>query len=996
MQARRRFQSVTASASSALLIAAGLVAVTAAPSLAACGVSYSIDSEGATFATFTGSGECTWTVPANVGSISAVVVGAGGGGGGGVVDWNNADYPKSGGGGGGGEVTPVPVTAVTPGETLTIDLGVGGSGGIGYQDGGDGTASSLTIDGTTTSAAGGKGGTSVGERVPPGSNSRTIDTTRQGVGGLSGSGEAGGGDTSAKSWGGGTGYFSQGGGGAGGPGGADGPGTGGRGVTWEGNGIGYGGGGGGGSITGNSYRAPAYDGGVPGDSWYYCSGDAPANRGGGGGGSTATSNWPATSCAFRSGPNYGKSPGGAGGSGAVVIKYVQPYMLVYKANGGIDGPASGLHYADSTVTVGAAPTLTGYTFNGWNTALDGGGTDYVAGDTFTMPSEDLTLYAQWTPVTYTVTYDLNGGGGAAPGSTDVDYGTSATVTSDVPTRDGYWFNGWNTAANGSGAAYAAAAQFVMLNNVTLHAQWVGNEFDLAYNANGGVGAPAAETRTVDSTAPLSAVRPTRTGYTFDEWDTNPSTGPFEVGADFTMPGADTVLFAEWTPIEYSLTYNANGGTGAPAAQSVDYLETLTIGAAPTRQGYAFTGWNSAQDGSGDSYAVGGSFLLTEASDTTLYAQWSPKKYKVLYDANGGTNTPFSEVDETGEEVTVTSVTPTRSGYSFDGWNSAANGSGTNYSPGQTFTMPGENVTLYARWSSSSGPGPAPGPAPEPTPEIDPSPTPQPSPSGEPSVDEPFVNKAINDLPAGEAIAYEGAQQIDIKVSPQVSNESQTVEGEDWSLTLTALEPDETALPLTNSGAVNATVGGSAQVSGAGFAPGTQVNVFIIGSNSPLGTFTVAPDGTFRGVAAIPRDFTAGNYAIQANGLTPNRVVRSTTIGIVIEDSAQMRTARLRTTVYFDARSAALDKAARRAIARLARSVPEGAQIVRVRSVGFVQPEPYTGNDTSLSKNRARNAVRELRAEGVRGPTRVVAKGRAQQQGPKARRATVTVVYRIAE
>ena len=992
----RRFQSVTASASSALLIAAGLVGVTAAPSLAACGVSYSIDSEGATFATFTGTGECTWTVPANVGSISAVVVGAGGGGGGGVVDPNNADYPKSGGGGGGGEVISVPVTAVTPGETLTIDLGIGGAGGIGFQDGGDGTASSLTINGTTTSAAGGKGGTSAGERVEAGS--RTIDTEIQGVGGVSGSGEVGDGVNGPKSWGGGTGYFSQGGGGAGGAGGADGPGTGGRGVTWEGNGIGYGGGGGGGSITGNSYRAPAYDGGVPGDSWYYCSGSAPANRGGGGGGSTATSNWPATTCAYRSGPNYGKSPGGAGGSGAVVIKYVQPYMLVYKANGGIDGPASSLQYADSTVTVGAAPTRTGYTFNGWNTALDGGGTNYAAGDTFTMPSEDLTLYAQWTPVTYTVTYELNGGTGTAPGSTDVAYRALATVTSDVPSLDGYWFNGWNTESDGSGTAYAAGAQFVMLNDVTLHAQWVADEFELAFNSNGGVGGPDAETRPTDSQRMLPTTTPTRTGNTFVGW-TQAQDGSgtvYDPGATFTMPAGNTTLFAQWTPIEYTLTYNANGGSGAPDAQTAEYLETLTIGSAPTRQGYAFTGWNSAQDGSGDSYAVGGSFLLTEATDTTLYAQWSPKKYKVLYDANGGTNTPFSEVDETGEEVTVTSVTPTRSGYSFTGWNSAANGSGTNYAPGQTFTMPGENVTLYARWSSSIGPGPAPGPAPEPTPEIDPSPTPQPSPTGEPSVDEPFVNQAINDLPAGEAIAYEGSQPIDIEVASQVSNESQTVEGEDWSLTLTALEPDETVAPLTDNGAVNATVGGSAQVSGAGFAPGTQVNVFIIGSSSPLGTFTVDSDGSFRGVAAIPTDLTAGSYVIQANGLTPNRIVRSTSIGIVIEDSAQMRTSRVRTTVYFDARSAALDKAARRAIARMARSLPEGAQIVRVRSVGFVQPEPYTGNDASLSKKRARNAVRELRAEGVRGPTRVVGKGRAQQQGPKARRATVTVVYRIAE
>jgi outer membrane protein OmpA-like peptidoglycan-associated protein len=234
------------------------------------------------------------------------------------------------------------------------------------------------------------------------------------------------------------------------------------------------------------------------------------------------------------------------------------------------------------------------------------------------------------------------------------------------------------------------------------------------------------------------------------------------------------------------------------------------------------------------------------------------------------------------------------------------------------------------------------------------------------------------------------------VVPNPPERTQTVQGEDWSLDLVARQPDGRPAPLTSDGAIDATSGGSVLVSGTGFAPGSVINVFLIDPSQSLATLTVGADGTFSGSVPIPPGLTPGRYVVQANGTTTGAQVRSTSVGVLIGAPVSTRRAVLRTTVYFDVRSAALDTKALRKVARLAGRVPDGAQIVRIRSVGYVQPESFTGNDQRLSTKRARNVVRQLRKDGVRGPTVIRGNGQAKQSGAKARRATVTVVFRVTE
>ena len=100
---------------------------------------------------------------------------------------------------------------------------------------------------------------------------------------------------------------------------------------------------------------------------------------------------------------------------------------------------------------------------------------------------------------------------------------------------------------------------------------------MSYNANGGSGAPANQTKWRDQTLKLSTTKPTRTGYTFQGWGTSASdtSADYASGANYTG-NASITLYAIWKAITYTVKYNANGGSGAPANQTKTYGKTLTL------------------------------------------------------------------------------------------------------------------------------------------------------------------------------------------------------------------------------------------------------------------------------------------------------------------------------------------------------------------------------------------------------------------------------------
>lgn len=207
----------------------------------------------------------------------------------------------------------------------------------------------------------------------------------------------------------------------------------------------------------------------------------------------------------------------------------------------------GIGIDDMAVVQGEAATLpsatrAGYTFDGWNTAPDGSGTDYAAGASFTMPSSDTTLYAQWAAIDYTVTFNEQGGD-AVSDVTGAHVGDAIEMPDAE--RDGYTFIEWNAVANGSGTGYDVGDDLTMpAGNVTLYAIWAEN-FTLTYNSQGGASVASAE-YLEDDTVTVPAA-PARTDYTFVEWNTqaNGEGDFFDPGDTFTMPAGDVTLFAIW-------------------------------------------------------------------------------------------------------------------------------------------------------------------------------------------------------------------------------------------------------------------------------------------------------------------------------------------------------------------------------------------------------------------------------------------------------------------
>jgi len=640
-------------------------------------------------------GTSTWTAPLGVEDFNFLVVGGGGGGG--------ADNA---GGGGAGELMEGSVSGVTPGDVFTVTVGEGGAGGTGIgsasTQGTNGQDSAITNGLTDIVRAKGGGGGGAGD----GGKEVGLD---------GGSGGGGAGEAATASAGGAT-TKSAGLGNAGGAGAAqaDGGGGGGGGATAAGaGGSGTAGGNGGdgktSSITGTA-TAFAGGGGGAGDEASDVQGGG-GNGGGGAAGNPAVFGTPNTGGGGGGGSYDGTTANGArGGRGIVVISYtLTSHNITYNANGGTGAPAPGSGLSGATVTLSSAtPTRDGYTFAGWNTQVDDNGDSYAAGDELTLGTTDVTLYAQWTPIEYTVTYNLNGGTGTAPSSTPVNYAATATVTSDLPSRSGYWFNGWNTAADGSGNAYASGRTFTMLGDVTLYAQWVPEEFELAYNANGGEGAPDPIVTTIGSVN-LSAQEPTRTGYDFAAWHDDPdgSGTAYAPESAFNVTG-DTVVYADWKANNYTITYDLDGGSGTANPQTgLNYLQEVTVGAAaPTRAEYVFGGWATSSNGTGTVYAPGSTFLMP-AEDLTLYAVWIGETVEIHYDLSGGSGGPADTSQVPGSTVVLPSTVPTRSGLIFQGWNTASDGSGTTYAAGASFTMPSSNLTLYAQWGTNPTPTPTP-------------------------------------------------------------------------------------------------------------------------------------------------------------------------------------------------------------------------------------------------------------------------------------------------
>lgn len=219
-------------------------------------------------------------------------------------------------------------------------------------------------------------------------------------------------------------------------------------------------------------------------------------------------------------------------------------------------------------------------------------------------------------------------------------------------------------------------------------------YKVSYNANGGSGAPSAQTKWYGETLTLSSSKPTRTGYTFKGWGTSSSatSASYQPGGSYTA-NSGTPLYAIWQINTYTVSY-ANGGRGtAPSSQTKTYGTDLPLRAGlGVVSNYRFSKWKALD---GTLYDGGGTY--SKNATTTMTAQWIAP-YTISYNGNGstgGSTSAQTKVHDTA--ITLQSNGFTRTNYTFAGWNTKANGSGTTYSAGQSYTA-NAALTLYAQWT----------------------------------------------------------------------------------------------------------------------------------------------------------------------------------------------------------------------------------------------------------------------------------------------------------
>ncbi len=311
----------------------------------------------------------------------------------------------------------------------------------------------------------------------------------------------------------------------------------------------------------------------------------------------------------------------------------------------------------------------------------------------------VVLYAAWEekPV-HALYFDANGGSGA-PASTEAHEGEKITLSDKTPERDDYTFAGWATSDKAATAEYQPEGDFTMGKDVvTLYAVWTHNP-SLTYDPNGGdfVYPVAVTYPAIGAEVPVTELEPVREGYTFAGWALthDAEVAAYKKGTSFEMPDADTTLYAVWNQKQFTVEQNAKDGysiSGLDDAYS--YGEELSFTVSGASPKVYVNGTRVTPDRAGNYKAkVTEDVYVVVADGSSLV---------LLYSANGGENAPTDRQFYTsGAGATVSSNTPTRAGYAFQGWAKSKDATSADYTAGGALTFSGEDVTLYAVWKANT-------------------------------------------------------------------------------------------------------------------------------------------------------------------------------------------------------------------------------------------------------------------------------------------------------
>jgi uncharacterized repeat protein (TIGR02543 family) len=347
------------------------------------------------------------------------------------------------------------------------------------------------------------------------------------------------------------------------------------------------------------------------------------------------------------------------------------------------------------------PSRSGYSFNGWFVGATGGSAltfPYAHGQT-----ADFTLYAQWSAVTYTITYAKNGAEGNLA-TTSESYTTGGTAVT-LPGRGtlvkaGHTFAGWSIGGN----TPVLSGGYTTASNVTLSAVWTPISYTITYNPNSGDTTPIQASLTIGQTFSLAnAITRAPSGgiaYQFAGWDNG--TTIFQAGELITIGTANLSYTAVWVQL-FEVTYVNNGGSFAGTDTKFDSEclsnnlctnnQAITLNAAPTRAGYEFAGWEDQTGTVVVDTNSGTTGIQTTVTSTRFIfsANWTAVSYTITYVSSGST-APTQASLTIGQSFVVGGAV-TRTGYTFNGWSDGTN----TYLPSATYVVGSTNITLTALW-----------------------------------------------------------------------------------------------------------------------------------------------------------------------------------------------------------------------------------------------------------------------------------------------------------
>lgn len=327
--------------------------------------------------------------------------------------------------------------------------------------------------------------------------------------------------------------------------------------------------------------------------------------------------------------------------------------------------------------------------------------------------DTMELTPKFTPKSYDIVYSLNGGQWKKGVSADLEntnkeqyvYSVGKVLNTNVEKR-GYLFTGWYADINNP---------VVLTTEVTdtehglksFLAKWSPIHYDIKFDKNtADAGSMTEQNMAYDTTTALTKNEYTKKGYSFNGWNTKAdgSGTKYADEADVTnlsyTDGDIITLYAQWSANPYKLTFDANKGSCSEASRMVKYDSTYGVLPTATRIGYTFEGWYTLED---NGVKVTKDTVMQSVYGETVYAHWNANSYNIRFDGNkassGSMDAEYILYDETKP---LTANAYKKTGYTFTGWNTKADGSGKTYHDEDNVLNLATNgvITLYAQWSAN--------------------------------------------------------------------------------------------------------------------------------------------------------------------------------------------------------------------------------------------------------------------------------------------------------